>query len=81
MFLHITQAKHIKDYQVHLTFNNGTQGIADLTTTLWGEVFEPLKNPQLFKTLHVDTELGTITWSNGADLAPEFLLSLIKKEL
>ena len=80
MFLHIKKAKYIKKYQVHLTFNNGVEGTADLSQALWGEVFEPLKDPKLFKTLHVDTELGTIVWNNGADLAPEFLLSLIKKD-
>jgi hypothetical protein len=45
----------------------------DLTDELWGEVFEPLKDPQVFRKFKIDEELNTITWPSGADLAPEFL--------
>ena len=40
---------------------------------LWGEVFEPLKDTDVFRCFRVDTELDTIVWPTGADLAPEFL--------
>jgi hypothetical protein len=36
-------------------------------------MFEPLKNPDLFFQASVNSELETVTWPNGADLAPEFL--------
>ena len=35
-----------------------------------GEVFEPLKDPDVFRCFRVDTELDTIVWATGADLAP-----------
>jgi hypothetical protein len=38
---------------------------------LKGEIFEPLKNIQKFKSFKVDPILETIGWENGADLAPE----------
>ncbi|MEL6721919.1 MAG: DUF2442 domain-containing protein [Pseudomonadota bacterium] len=72
MFLHIKDARHIENYKVEILFNNGKQGIADLKTALKGPVFEALKNEEKFAEFVVDTELGTIVWSNGADLAPEF---------
>lgn len=34
---------------------------------------EPLKDPDVFKRFRVDTELNTISWETGADLAPEYL--------
>jgi hypothetical protein len=40
---------------------------------LWGEVFEPLKDPEYFAKAFVDEELGTVCWPNGADLSPEWL--------
>lgn len=73
MFLHISSAKYIENYKLEILFNNGKQGIADLKNALKGPVFEPLKNKEKFTEFVVDAELGTIVWSNGADLAPEFI--------
>jgi hypothetical protein len=36
-------------------------------------MFEPLKDQSAFSCLVVDKELDTIAWSNGADLAPEYI--------
>lgn len=47
--------------------------LPDLTDALKGPMFEPLKEKSAFSTLTVDDELETITWPNGADLAPEYL--------
>jgi len=39
-----------------------------------GPVFEPLhEDPQLFRQVRVDEELGTVVWPNGADLDPDVL--------
>lgn len=73
MFLHITEAVYLHDYQVEITFNNGRKGVADLYPALKGHIFEPLKNPAEFSKLTLDHELATITWPNGADLAPEYI--------
>ncbi|MGZ8191273.1 MAG: DUF2442 domain-containing protein [Methylococcaceae bacterium] len=73
MFLHITDAKYLENYKVEVSFNNGRKGIADLTDALKGAMFEPLKNKLVFSSLVVDKELDTIVWSNGADLAPEYI--------
>jgi len=73
MFLLVTDAKYLGNYRIEIKFNNGQQGIADLTDSLEGHVFEPLKNTSLFSQLSVDKELETIIWPNGADLAPEYL--------
>ena len=73
MFLHVTDAKYLEDYKIEVSFNNGRKGIADLTDALRGAMFEPLKNKAIFSSLAVDKELDTIVWSNGADLAPEYI--------
>lgn len=73
MFLHITQAEYIDGFKVQIQFNNGKSGIADLTESLHGAIFEPLKEQSLFAQLKVDPELETIVWPNGADLAPEYV--------
>ena len=36
-------------------------------------MFEPLRDEEKFRRFSLDTELNTISWDTGADLAPEFL--------
>jgi hypothetical protein len=69
----LTSAEYLGAYRLRLTFADGKVGEIDLEGELWGEVFEPLKNLELFKQFRVDSELMTIVWPSGADLAPEYL--------
>jgi hypothetical protein len=73
MILHVTEARYIDGYKVEVSFNNNRQGIADLSEALYGPVFEPLKEKSYFSQLRVDEELETLSWPNGADLAPEYI--------
>lgn len=73
MFLHVTNVLYLKDYQLRLEFNDGKVKDLDLKDELYGEIFEPLKDMEFFKTVYVNTATGTIEWPNGADFAPEFL--------
>jgi hypothetical protein len=79
MILHVTDAKHLKDYRIWLKFNDDAEGVVDLSKELWGDMFEPLKDLSLFSQVKLDTELDTIVWPNGADLAPEFLHELLQQ--
>jgi len=38
-----------------------------------GGVFGPLENPEFFRQVRFDGELGTIVWPNGADFCPDVL--------
>lgn len=76
MFLHIIAARYTDNYKIAIEFNNGCQGIVDLSESLQGQLFEPLQDLALFQQFEVDQELGTICWSNGADFAPEYLYFL-----
>jgi len=66
-------AQYVADYRIRLRFADGREGEIDLAGELWGEVFEPLRDPVIFRSFQVDRELNTITWPTGADLAPEYL--------
>ena len=76
--MRVIEAKYVKDYVLWLRFNDGTEGEVDLQDELYGEVFEPLKNKDLFKNFVLNPEWHTIAWPNGADFAPEFLYSAIR---
>ena len=69
----LENAEYLGDYRLRLSFADGTVGEIDLAEELWGEMFEPLKDKATFRQFRVDAELRTITWPNGADLAPEYL--------
>jgi hypothetical protein len=63
----------LDSHRLWLRFNDGNSGTVDLSAELWGPMFEPLKDAALFAQAAIDPELETVTWPNGADLAPEFL--------
>jgi len=71
MFVHVEHAKYIDEYKVWLSFNDGAEGEVDLSSELYGEIFEPLKNISFFKSFTLEGH--TLSWSNGADFASEFL--------
>jgi hypothetical protein len=61
-------------YRLRLTFADGLVGDVDLSNLRTRDgIFEALRDPAFFRQVRVDAELGTITWPNGADLAPEVL--------
>lgn len=80
MILHTTEVKPLSGYRLFVRFNNGDSGEVDLSAELDGEVFEPLRDPAQFATAHHDPVLRTAAWANGADIAPEFLLELMRSQ-
>ncbi len=71
MFLHVTDAKHIKDYTIWVKFNDGTSGNVDLSSELDVGVFKPLQDIDYFKYFKIRGH--TLSWDKGADFAPEYL--------
>lgn len=69
----LESAEYVAEYRIRLRFADGSQGELDMAEELWGEVFEPLKDASVFRRFRLDTELNTIAWESGADLAPEYL--------
>ncbi len=81
MILHTTEVTPLADYRLMVKFNTGESGEVDLSGELDGEVFEPLRDPALFATAHQHPIMRTVAWANGADLAPEFLLELMRSKI
>ena len=79
MFIHVTQVVYLKDYKLRLTFDDGVAKDVDLSDELYGEIFEPLKDIELFEHVTVNADTNTIEWPNGADFAPEFLYEIGKE--
>lgn len=72
----IITVEHLGGYRLRLGFADGFVGDVDLSTRIkaaTGPMFEPLRDVDFFAEVSVDPELGTVTWPNGADLAPDVL--------
>lgn len=69
----VTDAKYLKDYQIQLTFNDGTIKIFDgKDVVMSNPLFQVLRPLSIFRDFVLDG--WTISWANGnLDLAPEYL--------
>ena len=66
------------DYTFHIVFDDGVAGNIDLSEYISrGAIFAPLKNKDFLKKATI--EGGTISWPNGADIAPETLYEKISR--
>ena len=72
----VRSGDYVDGYKVRLVFEDGGVRVADLAAHLDGEVFEPLRNVEYFRTLRVNPDLDTIVWENGADFSPDFLYEI-----
>lgn len=69
--IEISSVKALDDMIMLVCFSTGETRLFD-ATILQGEVFEPLKQEEVFKNPVIDH--GVVTWDNGSiDCAPEFM--------
>ncbi len=73
MILTISDVEYLGEYTLLCTFSNGDRRKVDLTPLLSYPAFEELKNLDKFVQFGLDQ---TIFWSNGADIAPEYLYEI-----
>jgi Protein of unknown function (DUF2442) len=71
--IRIETVEPVDGYVLRLVFSDGYTRDVDIESELWGPVFEPLRDPEIFRQVAVDNELGTIVWPNGADMDPDVL--------
>ncbi len=72
----VVRAEYRGGHSIHVTFNDGLERVVDFGRWIKGPVFEPLRAPAYFARFFL--EGGTVTWPNGADIAPETLYEQAK---
>lgn len=70
----VIEAQYVSGHCIEPLFNTGIRKTVDFIHWLEGPVFEPLKNRSEFRKFFVAG--GTVCRPNGADIAPETLLSV-----
>ena len=66
----ITKISALSGHRLMVQFDDGVSGTINLSSELFGPIFEPLKDEALFAQVRLD-EFGAPCWPNGADLAPD----------
>jgi hypothetical protein len=62
--------EHIADYTLRVIFDDHTAQTINFEPVLYGELFGPLRAPEVFMQVRLDPETHTLVWSNGADFDP-----------
>ncbi len=73
---YITDVQYISGFKLRLRFEDGGWRVVDLESHLEGEVFEPLRDEARFGTAHLNPDIDTVVWDNGADMSPDFLYGI-----
>ncbi|MCI5129994.1 MAG: DUF2442 domain-containing protein [Candidatus Electrothrix sp. EH2] len=74
MICDVVSAVYKGGYKIKLTFDDGKTGIVDFSEYLSkGGVFDHFRDIDFFINFSVNDELGTLTWRNDIDIAPEQL--------
>lgn len=73
----VTSVEALPNHVLKVVFDDGVKGEVDLTDSLYGPVFEPLKDPEFFAKVDID-DFGAVCWPNNADLAPDALYEKLK---
>jgi hypothetical protein len=75
MFPRVCGVRHLNDYELEMSFTDGTVATLDFRKRIVGRggVFRALEDVEFFAQVSVDREAGTLVWPNGVDLCPDVL--------
>ncbi len=71
--LKIVAAEALPKFRIRIKFQDGEEGIADLSDMAGKGVFSKWMEPGFFNSVFIDEESHTVSWPGGLDLSPESL--------
>jgi hypothetical protein len=66
----VTGAKYLGDFVLQCTFSTGATKRVDMKPLFKYPAYSELRDENLFRQFRIEE---TVLWSNGADIAPEWL--------
>jgi hypothetical protein len=63
----------IDTFGLRIHFEDGLKQVVDFQPILSGELYDPLRDMNLFNQVSIDPEVHTLVWPNGADFDPDTL--------
>jgi len=77
MYVKAIKVKHVADYILEITFDNGDKGTIDFSHyAKRGGVFSGFANLEYFKRVTIDPVWGVLCWPGDVDIAPETIYQL-----
>jgi len=77
MYHDVIDVRCVGDFTLELTFEDQKTGRIDSRPLIAkGGAFDQLRDPETFRRVSVNHELGVVTWENEIDIAPETAYSL-----
>ena len=69
----VTHFEKVGDYTLRIGFDDGSEQIIDFLPVLYGPVFGPLRDKNMFAQVELIDYAGCLEWPSGADFDPETL--------
>jgi hypothetical protein len=69
----VTNFEIVDDYTLSIHFNDGAEQTIDFEPILYGPVFAPLRDLDVFNQVRLVDYAGCLEWPTGADFDPETL--------
>jgi hypothetical protein len=69
----VTSFERVGPYALRVEFDDGLQQTIEFSPVLAGDLYRPLRDPELFGQVRLDPEVHTLVWPNGADFDPATL--------
>lgn len=60
----------VGDYTLRVAFDDGTEQVINFLPVLYGELYGPLRDLNVFNQVRLDPECHILVWPNGADFDP-----------
>jgi len=73
MFPRLIDVKGLANYRLALKYDDGTQGIADVSHLAHKGIFQQWDTDGLFNNAYIDKESNAVTWNEDLDLCPDSL--------
>ena len=78
MFPKLIGVKGLENYRLSLKYDDGTQGIADISHLANKGVFKIWNENNFFYSVYVDQESNAVAWNDEIDLCPDALYLKLK---
>jgi hypothetical protein len=69
----VTGFQQLGTYTLRIEFDDGRSQVIDFEPILYGELYGPLRDSEIFRQVQVDSLACTLVWPNDADFDPETL--------
>jgi hypothetical protein len=77
MLKDVVEVRPLPGYRISVRFEDGVAAEIDVAALIsFHGVFAPLKQPEFFRQVRVEPELGVVCWPNGADLDSDVLYAV-----